>query len=88
MSPKIKLRMEATRTSYAVEIPRDAVIAFSNSCRLEDSIGKLPGVSDIECNGHFGEFVYFTLDKTEDTASNRLRVLAFLLTAIREVTAQ
>jgi hypothetical protein len=75
------LKLERTRTEYAVEVSIDAFLAVSKwedwtnrELTLLDKLDKLPGVDNIEYNGHFGPCFYFRLDVDHDTPAMHARI--------------
>ncbi len=77
----MSLTFEITKRSYAIEIDIDRFhdladsesyvsgnAAFTRGKQtLCEKLDALPDTSDIEYNGHFGNFVYVTIDAEADT---------------------
>ena len=65
---------EITAVSFAIQLPVDdfRAIVRLDKARLIDGtdlfaqLDKLPGVRDVEYNGHFGSCIYYTLDADHD----------------------
>ena len=82
------LKFEATQKSYAIEIDDDAFTALEDSESyvtnhaafekgnetLCDKLKPLPGVWDVEYNGHFGACIYMKIDLDEDSAKLRNKI--------------
>ena len=76
----MKLSFEVTCRSYSIEIARKAFLDLMDSeshvtdnaaykpgaQTLCDKLGKLPGVSDVEYNGHCGASVFMTIAGEDD----------------------
>lgn len=68
---------EVTRRSYAITISLERFKEIteaesfknigSNGPTIGEQLEKLDGVWDVEYNGHFGVFIYLTLDDEDDT---------------------
>jgi hypothetical protein len=64
-----------TQTSYCVELPTEDYLAVEHNDEkgesLLDKLGAIPssgrGVLNVEYNGHFGAYIFFTIDKEDDT---------------------
>lgn len=75
------LKFEATQTSYAIEIDEHRFLdlldsesyvtenaAYNNGNEtLFKKLNDLPGIFDIDYNGHFGSAVYLKIDIDDDT---------------------
>jgi hypothetical protein len=70
------LELIRTRTTYAVEVPRDKAIALFDlePVSLLDRLMKVDGVSEVNYDGHFGPFVYVTIDADDDTPATHAAV--------------
>ena len=51
---------------------------------LEQKLGRLPGVSDIEYNGHFGPSIFFRLDCEETDSVGPLAIAQTIKDHIKE----
>ena len=64
---------ECIEKRYAVEIDIELFSILDSqdygSHRLHDDLDKISGVRDIEYNGHFGNFVYFSVSTSDDKPS-------------------
>lgn len=83
-----KLRAEVIRRSYAIEIEVADFIAI-DSAESDYKHGGLGNKtildqitsilrSDVEYNGHFGSYIYFTMDVEDDTKRNHGKVLTII----------
>ena len=86
------LTLERTRTEYAVAVGVETFRVMTNSpkerdgnAELYDQLNKIPGVSNIEYNGHFGPAIYFRLDFDEDKPKRRRQILATIDTYLFEM---
>ena len=82
------LELIRTRTTYAIEVPRDKAIALFDlePVSLLDRLMKVDGVSEVNYDGHFGPFVYVTIDAEDDTPATHTVVRGVIqscLSAIR-----
>lgn len=82
------MTFEITRRSFALEIPKAAFLdledsesyvsnnaAFKTGAQtLCSKLDALPGISNIEYNGHFGAFVYLSIDDEDDTPELRAQI--------------
>lgn len=83
-------KLTCTYRSYRLDITNAQMLALLDSegfgipapkgGTLFDKLDKMPGVSDIEYNGHFGAAVYFTIDADDDSADFRAGVKGLILT--------
>ena len=66
--------LEVTRRSYTYEIDYDMYVAIEDRDFEEDEwkntlagrIDQLDGVCDTDYNGHFGPYVFFSIDAEDD----------------------
>lgn len=79
---------EIVSRNYAVEVDRSSFLDLldseshaTNSAAyqigaqtLADKMGSVPGISDVEYNGHFGAAIYFTIDDENDTDVTRTSI--------------
>lgn len=75
------LTFEPTFTRYCIEIEAKAFTAMLDAEEilgrgepmdsLSDSLEKLPGVNEVEYNGHFGANVFLSLDSDIDSPAAR-----------------
>lgn len=83
-------KLTCTHRSYRLDITKAQMLALLDSegflkpdpkgGTLLSKLDKLPGVSDIEYNGHYGAAVYFTIDADNDSADFRAGVKDLILT--------
>lgn len=79
-------RSERTDAGYAVEVPVDGFIAIERAERfggmegvsLGERLLRVPGVSDVEYNGHFGNLIHFRLVAEHDRPETHRAVLAVI----------
>jgi len=71
----MKMKFEKTATSYSIEIPVDVFSvhlmgderdSFNNRVPLYQKLANVPGVDGVEYDGHFGNYVYLTIDIEHD----------------------
>ena len=66
--------MITTGRLYTYEVTREYFTLITDKDHETDSwedtlcsqLGRLEGVRDVDYDGHFGEFIYFTIDDIED----------------------
>lgn len=85
----MKLKPELTRRSYCIEIPVDDFIAVTEAegdygrnglgdKTICDQITKMLRAAEVEYNGHFGSYIYFSMDVEEDTKRNHGKILTVI----------
>lgn len=83
------LKLEITRRSYSVEIPLEDFIVLTNMesilgdgplCNdiLSEKMEKQTGARLVEYNGHFGNYIYFSLDADDDTPEEQAKILKMI----------
>ena len=95
------LSLERISTNYAVDIPRDDMVALLAAESLLDNNPKIPfeealshqldaitGVRDTEYNGHFGAAIYFTLDFEHDTPETHQQITATIAAHLQRCTSR
>lgn len=74
-----------SKTSYSIEIEQNLFLNLLDSesyvtdhatykddnKTLCEKLGQITGVNDIEYNGHFGNFIYLTIDKDVDNKKTK-----------------
>jgi hypothetical protein len=89
MPESFDLKMVVIRRYYEVEIPVNDFLALSNAESVhgegplcDDSLcqrfSKVPGVYDVEYNGHFGSSIYFRLDDEFDYTAIHEQILEII----------
>ena len=66
--------MEVGRRQYSYEVTREYFTLINDKDHeteaWEDTLcyklGQLDGMTDVDYDGHFGEFIYFTIDADDD----------------------
>lgn len=70
------MKFEVLSKAYQVEIPTDKFAARligqkddegTDGKTLGEKLGALPGVFDVNYNGHFGPYVFFSVEIASDT---------------------
>jgi len=85
--------LEATATSYcfSISIEEFGAMDIRDEERWEDGeqialfeiLNAMDGVSDSDYNGHFGAYVYFTIDATNDSTELRAKIGDIILRYVR-----
>ena len=84
----MKFEFEITTRSYSIQIEDDPFLDLLDSesyvsgnaafdkgqATLNEKLEKLPGVTKVDYNGHFGGAVYLTIDCDEDTTSLKKQI--------------
>ena len=81
--------LEATATSYcfSISIPEFEAMEIRDEERWEDGeqialfeiLNAMDGVSDTDYNGHFGAYVYFTVNAEQCNDGNTLRLIGDII---------
>ncbi len=62
--------IEKTKTEYAIEVEKEDLLKILNQedddVYLCDHLDAMPGVSDSTYSGHFGPFIYLTVETDSD----------------------
>lgn len=84
------LQLERAATSYCVEVDRDQfarLLKFEQTRymaqSLLDELKPVDGVSGIEYDGHFGPFIYLTIESEYDTPERQAEVVAIISRRLR-----
>lgn len=68
---------------YCIDIPEkdfskhlmgDERDSFGNRKPLYEKLGELDGVADVDYDGHFGPYVFLTIEKEHDTAETKRKI--------------
>lgn len=78
----MKYNWTANRVSYSIEITPDQlqlICDHDDTCdtieeTLSDRIDALEGLSETNYNGHFGPYIFVSIDFPDDTAQTRAKI--------------
>lgn len=93
----MKLKFEITVRSYTIAIERDQMLDLMDSeshvtddaaykpgaQTLCDKLGKLPGVADVEYNGHLGAAIYFSISDEDDNDALKATIASTIETHLK-----
>jgi hypothetical protein len=77
---RLGLALARSASSYSVGVPKSKAIALfdlevdDEGHSVGDLLGKIKGVSEVNYDGHFGPFVYMTIEADEDTPQTHAAV--------------
>lgn len=75
-----------TRVSFSIEVPEDLLLWIDSDsrggCKRQfktpfDKLDAIEGIQDVEFNGHFGPYIYYTCD-VEDADKIHPKVISLL----------
>ena len=94
------MKLKCTAKKYCIEIPTADFLRFTGFESLYDGGGpdrqgftgktlsellqSLEGIGDVEYSGHYGSFIYFTLDIEHDHAKHHRKIIKVIEARIKE----
>ena len=79
--------LKKIQTSYRIEVSVEEALKlfYLEPVSLEASLKKIKGISQVEYDGHFGPYVYLTLDEENDTPKTHALICKLIERPLKKV---